>query len=62
LGRFPEQQAMGAKFFMCLMLIVLVVSPAYCADWIRRVKTGMEDGKIIFLKERPFGSTLGSYL
>ena len=56
LGRFPKRQAMGAKFFMCLVMIVLVVSPAYCAEWIVRVETGMEDGKRTPLEERLFGS------
>ena len=47
---------MYAKFFMCLMMIVLVVSLAYCAEWIVRVEIGMKDGKRTPLKERIFGS------
>ena len=53
---------MGAKFFMCLMLMVLMVSPAYCAEWIVRVETGMEDGKRTPLQERLFGSKFGCCL
>ena len=53
---------MGAKFFICFMLIVLVVSPAYCAELIRRVKTEMEDGETTLLEEIRFGSKLRSCL
>ena len=62
LSHLPERQAMGAKFFMCLMMIVLVVSPAYCAEWMLRVKTGMEDGKRTSLEESLFRSKFRCWL
>ena len=36
---------MGAKFFICLMMIVLVVSPAFCAEWIVRVELEWKTGR-----------------
>lgn len=56
---FTELQAMGAKSYMCLLLVILVTSSVHCAG-LRRSQDGEKSS--LFLYGKLFLGNFGSFL